>query len=404
MAGVPVRVLIADDQQLTAAGTRHALGSAGGFELVGMAGSAAQAAELAEAAQPEVALVQAYLPGGGDIAVRGILAASPDTRVLAHASPPDRETLIEMLRAGAAGYVVRDAPAGKLVAALRGAAEGSTILDGVVDRGVLHELMGQVHEVGRLHEARGAKRARIRRVIEARELDIVFQPIVALATREIVGYEALSRFGAEPDRPPDEWFAEAHEVGLGPELELAALRVACESSHALPEGMFMAVNVSPVTAERPDLLALLAGCHVDHVVLEVTEHARVDDYSRFRRSIARVRELGASLAVDDAGAGFSSLRHILELDAELIKLDGSLTRSLEADPRRRSLAAALIEFGRESGASVLAEHVESELQLVELRRLGVEYGQGYHLGRPAPLPEPARAPGAAGSRFSRAAR
>jgi EAL domain-containing protein (putative c-di-GMP-specific phosphodiesterase class I) len=99
-----------------------------------------------------------------------------------------------------------------------------------------------------------------------------------------------------------------------------------------------------------------------------------------------VRQLGASLAVDDAGAGFASLRHILELDAELIKLDGSLTRSLEEDPRRRSLASALIEFGRESGASVLAEHVESELQLVELRRLGVKYGQGYHLRRPQPAP------------------
>ena len=78
-----------------------------------------------------------------------------------------------------------------------------------------------------------------------------------------------------------------------------------------------------------------------------------------------MRELGASLAVDDAGAGFATLRHILELDAELIKLDGSLTHSLEQDPRRRSLASALIEFGRESGASVLAEHIESELQLTE---------------------------------------
>ncbi len=153
----------------------------------------------------------------------------------------------------------------------------------------------------------------------------------------------------------------------------------------------MAVNVSPVTAERPDLLALLAGCHVDHVVLEVTEHARVDDYPRFRVAIARVRELGASLAVDDAGAGFASLRHILELDAELIKLDGSLTHSLEADPRRRSLAAALIEFGRESGASVLAEHVESELQLVELRRLGVRVRPGLPPGPSGPA---ARAGGA----------
>ena len=146
--------------------------------------------------------------------------------------------------------------------------------------------------------------------------------------------------------------------------------MACERSHALPEETFMAVNVSPTTAERPDLLALLVSAHVDHVVLEVTEHAPVEDYPRFRIAIARMRELGARLAVDDAGAGFASLRHILELDAELIKLDGSLTHSLDADPRRRSLASALIEFGRESGASVLAEHIESELQLHELRRLG----------------------------------
>ena len=99
-----------------------------------------------------------------------------------------------------------------------------------------------------------------------------------------------------------------------------------------------------------------------------------------------MRALGARLAIDDAGAGFASLRHILELDAELIKLDGSLTHSLDADPRRRSLASALIEFGRESGAAVLAEHIESELQLHELRRLGLRYGQGYHLGRPERLP------------------
>jgi EAL domain-containing protein (putative c-di-GMP-specific phosphodiesterase class I)/ActR/RegA family two-component response regulator len=370
MAGVPVRVLVADEQQLTAAGTTAALDSGEEFELVGVAVSAAQAGEFAEATQPDVALVHVDVPGGGEEAVRAILSGSPDTRVLAHSGASDHEGVIVMLRAGAGGYVVRDAPAPQLTTALRSAAAGDTTFNGVVGGG------------------RVAKRARIRGVIERGELDIVFQPIVALDSREIVGYEALSRFSAAPHRGPAAWFAEAHEVGLGPELELLAIRLACAHSHALPEGMFMAVNVSPVTAERPELLPLLAGCDVDHVVLEVTEHARVDDYPRFRLAIARVRELGAQLAVDDAGAGFASLRHILELNAELIKLDGSLTQSLEADPRRRSLAAALIEFGRESGASVLAEHVESELQLIELRRLGVDYGQGYHLGRPAPLPVP----------------
>jgi EAL domain-containing protein (putative c-di-GMP-specific phosphodiesterase class I)/CheY-like chemotaxis protein len=386
MAGVPVRVMIADDKELSVAGTSAALGARDGFELVGVALCADQAGEFAQATCPDVALVDAHLPGGGDAAVRAILTGSPETRVLARAGASDHDALIPMLQAGADGYVVRDAPARQLTSALRSAAAGDTSFDGVVGGGVLHDLMGQVHAANRAHAARLSKRARIRRVMERGQLDIVFQPIVLLDSREVVGYEALSRFAAEPRRGPDEWFAEAHEVGLGPELELWAIRKACERARRLPEGVFMAVNVSPVTAERPDLLALLVGCAVDHVVLEVTEHARVEDYPRFRVAIARVRELGASLAVDDAGAGFASLRHILELDAELIKLDGSLTRSLEDDPRRRSLASALIEFGRESGASVLAEHIESELQLTELRRLGVKYGQGYHLGRPRPAP------------------
>jgi EAL domain-containing protein (putative c-di-GMP-specific phosphodiesterase class I)/CheY-like chemotaxis protein len=386
MAGVPVRVLIADDQQLAASGTTAALGSDDEFELVGVATSATAAAELAGAERPDVALVYVHVPGGGDDAVRAIRAASPATRVLAHSGMSDQEAVISMLRAGAGGYVVRDAPPPKLASALRGAAAGEAIFDGVAGGGVLDELVGQVHAANRGREALITKRARIRRVMECGELDVVFQPIVELDSRGVVGYEALSRFAGAPRRGPDAWFAEAHEVGLGPELELFAVRLACERAEAIPEGMFMAVNVSPVTTERPELLQLLEGCPVDHIVLEVTEHARVEDYPRFRVAIERVRELGASLAVDDAGAGFASLRHILELDAELIKLDGSLTQSLEADPRRRSLAAALIEFGRESGASVLAEHIESELQLIELRRLGVHYGQGYHLGRPAPLP------------------
>src|SRR5215212_4717757 len=145
MAGVPVRVLIADDQQLTAAGTTAMLESDEDFEIVGVAPSTWSAAAVAETTQPDVALVHVYLPGGGDTAVRGILAASPDTRVLAHAGTTDRESLIEMLRAGARGYLVRDAPAAKLTSAIRAAAAGDTIFNGVFDRGVLHELMGQVH-------------------------------------------------------------------------------------------------------------------------------------------------------------------------------------------------------------------------------------------------------------------
>ena len=386
MAGVPVRVLVADNQELMAAGTAAALDSLGEFELVGVAASADGAAELAASTQPDVALVDVRLPGGAEFALDEILWASPDTRVLAHSGVSDHHAVIGMLRAGASGYVVRDSPTEKLAAAVLSAASGESIFDDVVGRGLIHELLDQVRETNRGREERARKRARIRSVMLNRELSIVFQPIVDLATREVVGHEALSRFAGHPTRGPEEWFADAHAVGLGVELELWAARMACERSSGLPATSFMAVNVSPVTAERPDLLALLGSAHVDHVVLEVTEHAPVEDYPRFRVAIGRMRELGARLAIDDAGAGFASLRHILELDAELIKLDGSLTHSLDADPRRRSLASALIEFGRESGAAVLAEHIESELQLHELRRLGVRYGQGFHLGRPRSLP------------------
>jgi EAL domain-containing protein (putative c-di-GMP-specific phosphodiesterase class I)/DNA-binding NarL/FixJ family response regulator len=386
MAGVPVRVLVADDHDLMAAGTAAALDSLSEFELVGVAASATEAAELAALTQPDVALVDVSLPGGAEVALDEILCASSDTRILAHSGVSDHDAVIGMLRAGASGYVVRDAPTEKLAAALRAAASGDSIFDDVVGRGLIHELLDQVRDTNRAREERARKRARIRSAMLNGELDIVFQPIVDLASRDVVGHEALSRFAGHPTRGPEQWFAEAHAVGLGAELELWAVRIACERSHRLPAGTFLAVNVSPATAERPDLLAMLVSAHVDHVVLEVTEHAPVDDYPRFRIAIGRMRELGARLAIDDAGAGFASLRHILELDAELIKLDGSLTHSLDADPRRRSLASALIEFGRESGAAVLAEHIESELQLHELRRLGVRYGQGYHLGRPEPLP------------------
>jgi EAL domain-containing protein (putative c-di-GMP-specific phosphodiesterase class I)/ActR/RegA family two-component response regulator len=389
MAGVPVRVLVADDQDLMAAGTAAALDSLGEFELVGVAVSATEAGELAAATQPDVALVDVRLSGGSEVALDEILSASCDTRVLAYSGVSDHDAVIAMLRAGASGYVLRDAPTEKLAAAVRGAACGDSVFDDVVGRGLIHELMDQVRETNRARDERARKRARIRSVMLNGELDIVFQPIVDLATRAVVGHEALSRFASHPTRGPQHWFAEAHSVGLGSELELWAVRMACERSRRLPESSFMAVNVSPTTAERPDLLALLVSAHVDHVVLEVTEHAPVEDYPRFRVAVGRMRQHGARLAIDDAGAGFASLRHILELNAELIKLDGSLTHSLESDPRRRSLAAALIEFGRESGAAVLAEHIESELQLCELRRLGVTYGQGYHLGRPQAVPAPA---------------
>src|SRR5262245_33715788 len=135
MAGVPVRVLVADDHELSAAVTTAALGTRDGFELVGIALSASQAGEFAASTHPDVALVDVQLPGGGDSAVRAILDGSPETRVLAHSTQDDHATVTEMLLAGAGGYVLREGPAPQLASALRSAAAGETNFNGVVGGG-----------------------------------------------------------------------------------------------------------------------------------------------------------------------------------------------------------------------------------------------------------------------------
>jgi EAL domain-containing protein (putative c-di-GMP-specific phosphodiesterase class I)/CheY-like chemotaxis protein len=388
MSETVLRVLVVDDHRRVAEGLAATLRTLGGFDVVGVAVGVTEAAEMATWSRPDVALVDVHMPDGGGVsATREILAGSATTRVLALSVMSDRDSVIEMLRVGASGYVVKGGAPAELAEALRSTARGETALDAVVTRRVVHELIHHVEEAARAEDEAAKKRQRIRALIRGEGLDMVFQPIVDLDSRSVVGHEALARFTLEPRRDPRRWFEEAHQLGLGVELELAAVRGACEHAPALPSEAYLAVNVSPVTAESPELSQVLSESPVE-IVLEVTEHAPVEDYGRFRRAVNGMREHGARLAVDDAGAGFASLRHILELEAEIIKLDGSLTHSLEDDPRRRSLTVALIEFGRRTGAAVVAEGIESELQVSELRRLGIRFGQGYHLGRPRPESSP----------------
>jgi EAL domain-containing protein (putative c-di-GMP-specific phosphodiesterase class I)/DNA-binding NarL/FixJ family response regulator len=383
-------VLVVDVHGETADAIASGLGRLDGFQVVGAAASLRHAGELAQE-QPDVALVDVQLPGGGAAATREIQAASARTRILGHSAASDLDLVIDLLRAGASGYIVKGAPVPELAGALRATARGETTLQGSVAGDLVGELMQHLDRVTQVEKEQAGKRARIRNALDGDFLQIAIQPILDLEEGDVVGYEALSRFTCEPRRTPDRWFAEAEEVGLGLELELAAVRLACEQAVVLPEDTFLAVNVSPGVAASPRLLEVLDAAPVEDIVLEVTEHAPVHDYRRFQREMRRVRERGARLAVDDAGAGFASLRHLLELDAELIKLDASLTAGLENSRRRRSLATALIDFGRDMGVAILAEGIETRSQCDELRRLGVRYGQGFHLGRPRPAPRPTAA-------------
>lgn len=237
-----------------------------------------------------------------------------------------------------------------------------------------------------LAQVREEKEHCVRRVLDAGGPVMVFQPIVELATGKPIGAEALARFPGTPYRPPNEWFAAAAEVGLGLELELAAIRAALSELDLLPCGAYLSLNAAPSTVISPELHAMLRGGVASRVVLELTEHAGVEDYAPLTEALDALRAMGARLAVDDAGSGFSSLQHILNLRPDIIKLDRALVEGIDTDPARRALAGSLMTFGAEIGAQVVAEGIENRREQTVLRRLGIRYGQGFHLGRPAPLP------------------
>jgi EAL domain-containing protein (putative c-di-GMP-specific phosphodiesterase class I) len=200
-----------------------------------------------------------------------------------------------------------------------------------------------------------------------------------------VAYEALARFTAEPLRTPDVWFAEARAAGLGEELELLAVRKALEAVAELPDELQLNINVSPETLCRDELRRMLRRVPLRRLVFEITEHAPIEDYEKLLAVIERLATRGIGIAVDDAGAGYSSLRHILNLQPHTIKLDVSLTHELDRDTSRRALTAALSSFAEELDAVVVAEGIETEAELEALRLIGVGFGQGYLLGRPGPI-------------------
>jgi EAL domain-containing protein (putative c-di-GMP-specific phosphodiesterase class I)/AmiR/NasT family two-component response regulator len=237
-------------------------------------------------------------------------------------------------------------------------------------------------------EHRREATARIRSVLDRRAITIAFQPIADLRSGQVVGVEALSRFDAEPRRGPDGWFAEATEVGLGAELELAAIQLALSKLDVVPEDIFVSVNISPQYLAEGLLDAVLAGRDAHRIVVELTEHAKVDDYGPLLEAVSKLKALGVRAAVDDAGAGFASLQHILRLGPDMIKLDVSLTRDIDADPVLRALASSLVTFAFDVGAEIVAEGIETPSEQEALRALGVGMGQGFHLARPGPLPSP----------------
>jgi EAL domain-containing protein (putative c-di-GMP-specific phosphodiesterase class I) len=215
-------------------------------------------------------------------------------------------------------------------------------------------------------------------------LDIAFQPIVDIVSGRVAGVEALARFVTDPSKPPEQWFADAERVGRGMELELLAVETALLRAPDLPSHPYIAINVSPSTLTSPLLLPVLLNSNVApyRIILEVTEHATVEDYPTVRRAREKLRRHSIRVAVDDAGSGSASFRHIVALAPDVIKLDRSLITGIDGDPATQALVRAVLAFAVQSNAIVVGEGVETLDELCVLRDLGVCMAQGYLLGRP----------------------
>ncbi|PZQ27933.1 MAG: diguanylate phosphodiesterase, partial [Stenotrophomonas acidaminiphila] len=225
-------------------------------------------------------------------------------------------------------------------------------------------------------------RERLEAVLEGAQLTAALQPIVRIADGVVVGYEALARFPVEYDLSTGRWFEEAARHGMSIRLELAAARVALDQLARIPADAYLAINASPETVCSDELKSMLEAHDMRRLVLEITEHTPVEDYGRLNACLSALQALGLRIAVDDTGAGFSSLRHVLRLAPDIIKLDFTLVREVDQRPRMQALIAALLTFARGTQAELVAEGVETAEQLQTLKTLGVPYAQGYHLGHP----------------------
>lgn len=242
-------------------------------------------------------------------------------------------------------------------------------------------------------------RRRINAVLNGEErFWIEYQPIRRLSDRDVVGYESLSRFdlvpGLDPaEQGPDVWFKRALECDLG--IELEALAVTC-ALRAVPLvcPKYVSVNVSVETLLVPEFARMVMASLPQNIVVELTENDAVMSYKPLRAVLAELRGEGspkaairadqlARLAIDDVGAGHSGLTRVVELRPDILKLDRALIADVDSTPIKGALVAGMVIFAASAGMVLVAEGVETEAEAHALEHLGVDYGQGWLLGRPA---------------------
>ncbi len=234
------------------------------------------------------------------------------------------------------------------------------------------------------HDQEVAAELRVRKVLRDRSIVPFFQPVIDLATMAVVGQEALARFPTPHPQGPAGWFSDAFASGMGSELEWLAVTNALPVLETADPDIFLALNMSPATIELIPERAIFDPSICPRIVIELTEHVPIEDYSAIHRALSVLRSNGARLAADDLGSGYAGFRHLVALQPDVVKLDISLIRGIHRSRPQRALASALVAFARDIDAEVIAEGVEEAAELEVLRDMGIRWAQGYYLGMPAP--------------------
>ena len=386
-------VVIVDDHEPNLTLLRRILTDAG-VSKIHASRDPGEVVALCTAAAPDLVLLDLHMPGMDGVAtmqaLRSVACGDDDfLPVVVLTADATVEARRRALAAGASDFLVKPLNRDEVVLRCRNLLHTRFLHRRTQEHN--HRLRTEIAARNAVEEKAAreveAMRARVRSAIDSGGPRMVFQPIAEVDSRRTVAYEALARFDQAPSRTPDVWFDEAARVGLSAPLELSAVANALDVLPHLPADAALTINISPEVVTGPDLAPMLDRADIrERVVVEITEHLRIADYGSLVAALDHLRAGGLRVAVDDAGAGFASLQHILRLRPDIIKLDIGLVRDIDTDPVKRSLAAALVNFAEETGATLIAEGVETAAELATLTGLGVRWAQGYHLGRPAPLP------------------
>ena len=386
-------VLVVDDQPANVALLERLLASAGLTNVHGLT-DPYQAVQRCLDIGADLVLLDLHMPGMDGFAVLSALRAAlpPDAfvPVLVLTADSTAATRDRALLEGAKDFLTKPLERTEVILRVRNLLEFRALYVEVQARNA--ELRADIErrndQERRSAEEHRRRQRRVESVLTGDVLRMVFQPIADLVTGDVMGAEALSRFEVEPRRPPNEWFDEAASIGRGTQLELAAVRVALGHLDRLAPDAFLALNVSPATASDPEFARLVDSSTAHRVVIELTEHTRIDDYDALLAALGVLRDRGVRVAVDDTGAGYASMQHVLLLRPDIFKLDIKLTQGIDSDSAKRALTTALVAFAAETNAVIVAEGIETPEELDTLRSLGIAWGQGYYLARPGGLPLP----------------